>query len=372
MKIFILSDANSPHTIKWVTALADRGMEIILFSITENKTEAYRRFSNIIVESGAIRFDKSWTETRYSKLIYLNLVPLVRKLIKKYKPDILHAHYATSYGLLGALSNFKPFLISVWGSDVLSFPYTSFIHRAILNYTLSKPVKVFATSNFLANKTKDFAHLPIKVIPFGVDVEAFNNSPSENLFNKDDIVVGTVKSLEKIYGIDTLIKAFSLVKKRNKDIPLKLLIIGKGSQEKELKTLAEELLDGRDYFFTGYINPKEIQTYHNMIDVSVYLSLRESFGVSTLEAMASSKPVVVSRVGGLTEIVEEGENGFIVSPNNPEEAAMVIEKLVKDASLRTRLGRNGKEKVRKFYDWNKCIDSQIENYYQIFSSCKTN
>jgi glycosyltransferase involved in cell wall biosynthesis len=371
MKIFLLSESNSPHTIKWVTALADRGMEIILFSITENKTEAYKKFGNIIVESGGIRFNKSWTETRYSKLIYLKLVPLVRKLIKKYKPDILHAHYATSYGLLGALSNFQPFLISVWGSDVLSFPHGSFIHKNILKYILSQPAEIFATSYFLAHKTSEFTRKSIKVIPFGVNSEQFNFISSKKHFNDDDIVVGTVKSLETIYGVDTLIKSFSLVKKRNQDLPLKLFVVGSGSKEKKLKYLAANILDEKDYFFTGYMNPENIQAYHSLIDVSVYLSLQESFGVSTLEAMASSKPVVVSRVGGLAEIVDEGENGFIVSPNNPEEAAIAIERLVKDPSLRIRLGENGKQKVRKFYDWNKCVDSQIENYQQILSNRQT-
>lgn len=368
MKIFLLSESNSPHTIKWVTALAENGIEIILFSITESTTEAYKKFGNIIVKFGNVKFNKSWAETRYSKLIYLKLVSLVKKLIEKYKPDILHAHYATSYGLLGALSDFQPFLISVWGSDVLTFPRTSFIHKNILKYILSKPLKVFATSNFLANQTKDFTDKTIQVIPFGVNLEQFIFNSSNRHFNDDDIIVGTVKSLEKIYGINTLIESFSTVKKRNQDLPLKLLIVGSGSQEKKLKTLAADMLDQKDYFFTGYIDPENIQTYHSMIDVSVYLSLQESFGVSTLEAMASSKPVVVSRVGGLLEIVDEGENGFTISPNNPTEAAIAIEKLVRDPRLRMKFGNNAREKIRNFYDWNKCVESMIKNYNEILGT----
>ena len=368
MKIFLLSEANSPHTIKWVTSLANRDIQIILFSITESTTEFYKKFDNIIVETGNIRFNESWIETRFSKLIYLKLVPLIKKLIEKHKPDILHAHYASSYGLLGALTNFHPLLISVWGSDVLTFPHTSFIHKKILQFILNKSSQVFATSHYLANKSTIFTYKPIIVIPFGVDLTKFNFIASKKLFNSADIVVGTIKSLEKTYGIDTLIKAFSLVKKINQELSLKLLIVGKGSEEKNLKALATELLNKEDYFFTGYIKPEIIREYHSSIDISVYLSNQESFGVSTLEAMASSKPVIVTNIGGLSEIVDHGENGFIVSPDNPEEAAIAIERLVRNPDLRIKLGKNGRDKIKSIYNWNMCVDTMIENYNEVLDN----
>lgn len=372
MKILLLAEANSPHTIKWVTSLAKRNTEILLFSITDCLTQQYNKFDNVTVESGGIRFNQLWTETRYSKMIYLKLLPQVKKLVDAFKPDLLHAHYATSYGFLAGLSNFQPLLVSVWGSDVLSFPNKSFIHKYILKFVFKKAQRIFATSRFLANETGNYTDKLITIISFGVDLDQFEARESKKYFKDDDTVVGTVKSLEKIYGIDTLIKSFGIVKKRNPDLPLKLLIVGSGSEEKRLKTLAADRLEESDYFFAGNISHDDIQAFHSMIDISVYLSLQESFGVSILEAMASSKPVVVSNAGGLLEIVDDGENGCIVSPNNPEEAAFAIEKLVRYPELRTKFGTNGREKIRRTYDWNACVDKMMENYSEVLKNNQNN
>ena len=300
-----------------------------------------------------ISFENNLSEGTLNKL---------KVYIKEIRPDILHAHYASSYGFLGALCNFKPYIISVWGSDVQSFPQNSFIHRRILRFSLNRSSIVLATSNSLADQTKNFTQKKIIVTPFGVDIYKFNSIRSKRPFNENDLVIGTVKSLEKNYGINNLIKAFSIVRNKFKDIPLKLLIVGTGSEEKNLKKLAKEMVVEDDCVFTGYINHNKIQDYHNMIDISVFLSDKEGFGVSILEAMACCKPVVVSNTGGLSEIVNDGQNGYFVSPNNPEEAANAIEKLVGDPELRIKFGVNGREKVKTHYNWDKSVDLMLDVY----------
>ena len=110
----------------------------------------------------------------------------------------------------------------------------------------------------------------------------------ERLFSDRDIVIGTIKSLERKYGIDYLIRAFHLVKKNNLNYPIKLLTVGKGSLEWRLKELVQELELESDIIFTGFINHNEVEKYHNMLDISVAYSTddSESFGVAVLEASA--------------------------------------------------------------------------------------
>lgn len=368
MKILILADPASTHTMKWVSALSERGIQIYLFGLNSFDTNLYS-YPNINFYSlnlnNKIRFGN---ETSFSKLIYLKAINQIKKIIGEIHPNILHAHYATSYGLLGALSNFHPYVISIWGSDVLSFPNHSFFHKEILKFNLDKSSRILATSHYLASKTSNFTNKKIQITPFGVDINKFNSFYTNKHFKDGDIIIGTVKSLEKIYGIDTLIKSFSIVKKRNKNLPLKLLIVGSGSEENKLKSLAKELLEENDYLFSGYISHDIVSTYHNMIDISVFLSNQESFGVSVIEAMACRKPVVVTGVGGLKEIVDDGQNGFIVSPNKSEEAAKAIENLVLDLELRISFGKNGREKVKSYYDWNKCVDLMINIYKDILQN----
>jgi L-malate glycosyltransferase len=353
--------------MKWVHSLTESSFKVALFSFGKNK-EKYLDVTLNKIPVFSLDLPNTLqqkNELSISKLRYLNAVKFIKKIISDFSPDIVHAHYASSYGFLGALSNFQPYVISVWGSDVLSFPYNSFIHRKILKFSLNHSSIVLATSEFLANQTKKFTQKEIHVTPFGVDVHKFNSIKIKRPFNGKDIVVGTIKSLEKTYGIDKLIEAFSIVKKRHQELPLKLFIVGSGSEENNLKELAKKMIDKNDCVFTGYINYDIIQDYHNMIDISVFLSNQESFGVSVLESMACCKPVIVSNTGGLREIVDNDQNGYFVSPNNPEEAANAIEQLIINPGLRIKLGTNGREKVKAFYNWNKSVDLMIKTYQHI-------
>ena len=362
MKILMLADPNSTHTFKWVTALSERGIQIFLFGLNSFDTKPYEH-TNIKIYSldlnKSIRFN---SESSLSKIIYLKAVKQIKSLIKEIRPDILHAHYASSYGFLGALCNFKPYIVSVWGSDIQSFPQNSFIHRRILKFSLNRSSVVLATSNFLADQTKSFTKKNIQITPFGVDIHKFNSIRIRGPFNENDVVIGTVKSLEKNYGIDNLIKAFSIIRNKFKGLPLKLLIVGSGTEEKNLKKLAKETVGEADCVFAGFINYDIIQNYHNILDIPVFLSINESFGVSVLESMACCKPVIVSNTGGFREIVDDGKNGYFVSSDNFEETAIAIEKLIYDPELRRSFGENGREKIKAFYEWNKSADLMINVY----------
>jgi len=365
MKILLLSDPNSSHTIKWITSLASRGIDIILVGLENLKVNSYNSYSNVKIKTLGIKITRE--EGSLKKILYLQALPLIRKLIRKFKPDIVHSHYASSYGLLGALTGFHPFIVSVWGSDVYSFPEKSFFHKRIIRFVLDKADIICSTSNTMAKRTGIFTNKNIEVIPFGVDTKIFKPMRVESLFDQNDIVIGTVKTLEEKYGIEYFIKAFKLVSDKYKNLPLKLLIVGGGSLEKELKELAKSLGTLDKTIFTGRVPFEEVPKYHNMLSVSVSVSESESFGVAVVEAMACGKPVVVSNMGGLPEVVEDGKVGFVVPPRNPEETAKAIEKLVLDKELRIKMGLAGRERVKKLYEWDKCVEKMINIYKEVLN-----
>ncbi|MGZ3920776.1 MAG: glycosyltransferase, partial [Bacteroidia bacterium] len=144
MKILLLSDTNSEHTEKWALGLADKGFKIGLFSFNKAGYPWYNHPNiTLICESEeSISADKNST-----KFGYLKNVRTLKKVISKFKPDILHAHYATSYGLIGALSGFHPYVISSWGTDVMKFPQKNFVAKSILKYNFRKADLLCATSN---------------------------------------------------------------------------------------------------------------------------------------------------------------------------------------------------------------------------------
>lgn len=364
MKLLLLSDPNSVHTIKWAKSLAQNNIDIIIFGLGDFTVKDYDGISNIKVKTlnGTVSRD----EGAFSKLKYLKAVPVVNQIIKEFKPDIVHAHYATSYSLLGAMSGFYPFIVSVWGSDVFSFPLKSPIHRLMLKYNLKKADKILSTSHVMAKETKLYTNKDIEVTPFGIDMEQFKpTSTKEEFFNKEDIVIGTVKTLEDKYGIEYLIRAFKIVSDKYSNLPLKLLIVGGGSLEKNLKNLVKELNIEDKAIFTGRVPFADVPKYHNMLSVSVSVSNSESFGVAIIEASSCSKPVVVSNVGGLPEVVEDGVSGFVVPPRDPQKTAEAIEKLVLDKSLREEIGRNGRERVKRLYNWDDNVKQMIRIYEEL-------
>ncbi len=365
MKIILLANANSSHTQKWASSLSREGLEVIVFTLS---AVPGKLFSGLDIRVESVGIDNAVTnrESRgLSKIRYLLSLPRLRRLIAEIKPDVLHAHYASSYGVLGALSGFHPFLVSLWGSDIFAFPRKSFAHKAVLEFSLRKADGILSTSHVMAREASQYTNKSVEMTPFGVDIDAFRPQRVISLFKEADIVIGTVKALETVYGIDYLIRAFALLVNGHPHLPLKLLIVGGGSQESYLRSLAEQHRVDHLAVFTNHVNHEEVPRYLNMLSIFVALSNSESFGVAVVEASACEKPVVVSNVGGLPEVVEDGVTGFIVPPRNPEKAAEALEKLVVDAELRATMGCAGRARVKNFYNWRDNVAQMMRIYRQV-------
>jgi glycosyltransferase involved in cell wall biosynthesis len=152
-------------------------------------------------------------------------------------------------------------------------------------------------------------------------------------------------------------------------LPLKLLIVGGGSLDKKLKQLVKDLDLDAFTIFTGKIPFNDIPKYHNMLSISVSVSIvdSESFGVAIIEASSCAKPVVVANVGGLPEVTEDMVTGFVVPPKNSEKTADAIEKLILDKDLRKAIGNNGRDRVKKLYNWNDNVNQMINIYKEILN-----
>ena len=360
MRILLLTDSNSSHSRKWALGLAARGISIGIFSIS-SPCEDWYSASGIEVFV-PLKFKQGiFSGGVFQKLNYLRLLNHLQKVIRVFKPDLIHAHYASSYGLLGALSHFHPLVTSVWGSDVYDFPKLSVFHKAILQFNLRRSDRVLSTSRVMALEARQYTDKEILVTPFGIDTSQFRPEMTSDRM-KEEIVIGTVKSLEENYGVAYLIEAFSIVFHKHPEIKLKLLIVGGGSLQKKLSLLTSSLGIDPVTEFTGSVPFGKIVEYHNRLDIYVAVSIDESFGVAILEASACGKPVVVSNVGGLPEVVRDGVTGIVVPVRDAAKTADAIEKLVLDPALRHSMGDRGRSHVKENYEWSDCVQQMIEIY----------
>lgn len=366
MKVLILGDPSAAHTKKWLNALAENGIDIYFFGLLPFVPEEYPAIprEHFFIENMGENIN-SKSDGSLSKLKYLKTLPAIKKIISDIRPDILHSYYASSYGLLGTLTGFKPFLVSVWGSDIYSFPQKSFLHKMVIEYVLRKSDLILSTSNVMAGEIQRYTNNDIRVIPFGIDINKFYKERKRQIFSTDDIVIGTIKKLEKNYAVDILIKAFKLLVDKYKDKPLKLLIVGGGVEQENLKKLTEELGIQNRVQFTGWVPYNKIQEYHNELDIAACLSINESFGVSILESFACGVPVVASDAVGFKEIVVDRKDGLIVGINNIKETVEALSTFIESKEIREQFGNAAREHVIKNYNLIENVTQTINLYNNI-------
>lgn len=360
IKIAYLASAYSIHTVRWVNEMARRGYEIHLISMhhpnVHNSVDKAVKMHLLPFPPPLGYFLNKWH---------------LKRLLKRIKPDLLHTHYASGYGMLSRLSDFHPTLLSVWGSDVFDFPYQSRWKDKILRQNLADADYIASTSYIMKQQTEKFISPkhPIVVTPFGIDCEKFR--PIRWLNNQNEFTIGTVKTLEEVYSVDYLIKAFSIAKHTYSGLKrLKLLIVGDGSLKNQLIKLVAELGIDRDVMFLGSVPHADVPKILNCLSVYVAISLRESFGVAVLEASACGIPVIVSDVGGLNEVVKDCVTGFIVPARNPQATADAILKLIEDGEIREQMGKNGRNFVLKNYEWNENATRMEKLYERIIKEWK--
>ncbi len=364
MKILILSDANSVHTFKWVESLSKHNISLILFSLFTPNNDYKKKYRqlNVEIHSPNLRSRISnLKQPNLTKLYYLNGLKHLKKIIRNYKPDLIHAHYASSYGVLAFLSFFRPFIISVWGSDIYLFPKINFINKWILKKVIQSADKVCSTSNAMKKIIiEEYDRSDIHIIPFGVNINLF--SPSLN--STKDFIVGTIKSIEDYNGIDCLLDSAAIIINKYKHYDIKFLIVGKGSLLDLMKGKARQLDIEKNVEFAGKISFDNIVKYHQKLSVFVAVSTRESFGVSILESLACGIPAITSNIGGLPEVNKNQHTGIIIDPNDPEKLADSIIKLYLNENYRNKLSKNARDWVVKNFNWEENVNQMINIYKQ--------
>ena len=360
MKILILSDANSIHTYRWVKSLKDNGVDIEIFSFFKDDNQfspSYKSLGINVTISNVNRFILYKYRRNITKIFYLFALRKLKKTIKRFNPELIHAHYLTSYGILAKLSGFNPYCISIWGDDVF-LPTNNFILKNLLLSSLKNAQQLFSTSDVIHRFVNNKFGLSTKIIPFGVDTNFFKPI---NPKTTKPIIIGIIKSIEPHNGIEFLIDAFNiLIKKKVNNIELN--IDGTGSVENRLRKMVKGYkLENKVNFF-GHVSHNRILTHYQKLSIFVCPSLRESFGVSVIEASASGLPVIANNIGGLKEVVQHKKTGYLLDTTDHEKLAKYLEKLIVDDDLRFNLGQNGRDFVKQNFNWDTNVKKMLNAY----------
>jgi glycosyltransferase involved in cell wall biosynthesis len=378
--ICLFGDERSIHTRRWVGALRDCGHRVDIITLNKdpgndiggiylNANSKLNRIIEIppikailrkvapqIYHSHQIGYQEG------SKLDYFAKIKPLKALIRNLNPDIFHAHQASSYGFLASFVEHPRKVLSVWGDDVIEFPKRNFLYKAFIKRSISSAYHITATSHFLKEIVIGYSRpaKDITVVPFGVDLNRLY--PVTRASNKV-VRIGIVKWLTYKYGIDILIKAFDKVIKSG--YQAELIIAGRGPSEDDFKRLAAEFKLQDKVVFHGYVEPSKLQDFLAAIDIFTMPSITdgESFGVAALEASATCLPVVATRVGGVPEVVKDGETGILVERGSVSQLAEALIKLIESPELRLKMGLAGRTYVEQNYRWQDNVAS-MEKLYQ--------
>jgi glycosyltransferase involved in cell wall biosynthesis len=337
VKVVFLADAPYPHTWRWVEHFRDAGVQCEVIS--------FRPWDIPGVAVHHIGGGEALGKARY-----LINARRVKSLVHNLQPDLVHALHLTSYGFLGALSGFHPFVLSVWGTDVLEAPKLTPFHRWLTRYALAHADTITATGLHLATETTRYtpAATPVTVVPYGVDLDRF--TPRATAGASDHVVIGAVSRLSAEKGVRYLVDAFAQLRERYGG-GVSLRIAGDGPERQRLEAQIAHLNLESSVDVRGWLDHEDIPGFLRELDVFVLPSTWEGFGVAAAEASAVGLPVVATNVYGIPDVVREGETGLLAPPKDPGALARAIGRLVEDARLRSRLGAAGREYVARHYDW---------------------
>ena len=292
----------------------DLKVDLVTSSTDKYKKEEFSKNIDIyyldIGKKGNIHYQSNFDLLKYS----YKANKFIKKLKKENKYDLLHAFFGIPCGYI-AMKSKLPYIVSLRGSDVpfysKRFYYLDKLFFKRLSVKIWKRAKsVIANSEGLKKLAlSSSANQEIGLIYNGVDIDEF--SPSENV--NDVFTIISTSRLIKRKGINYLLDAFISFNK--KFVKTKLVLIGSGDLEKELKSKADGAGISSSVEFVGAISHDKLANYYKQADVFVLPSLNEGMSNSLLEAMSSGLAVIATDTGGTAELVNE-ENGIIINKAN--------------------------------------------------------
>jgi len=349
LRLCYLANAASIHTRRWAAHFAALGAEVHVIS-----------FDDAVIPGVLVH--RLPSHTGIKAVDYPLAVLTARALLRKIAPDVLHAHYVTSYGLIGALSRFSPFVVTAWGSDVLLAPGRSPLHRRLVASVLRSADLVTSMAHHMTRTIVAMGVEEAKIItvPFGVDTAVFHPGLRGR---QAEVNVICTRNFEAVYNVGQLIEALPRVAAALPEV--RCALVGDGPLREVLAARARALgQDGR-LVWTGRLAQPEVAHWLARAEVFVTPARSDGNNVSLNEAMACGCFPVASDIPANREWLTDGENGFLVPPDRSDLLADRILLALRSEELRARAAERNWAIVRERADWRKNMARVAQQYIEL-------
>lgn len=293
------------------------------------------------------------------------------RIVRREQYDLIHVHWPFPHALMAyptKLLLHKKLILNFHGAELLlvrKFPWVA----PLLRFAIRRADGIIANSSFTAEKVKSLSSCHVQVIPYGSTLRngakratPFTSLPWRILF------VG--RHIER-KGITYLIESLAHLKEREK---WQLRIVGEGDLTQQLQQQANSSPYANQILFTGKLTTQELEAEYSAASLFVLPAIvdskgdTEGLGVVLIEAVETGLPLVASRVGGIVDVVLDGESGLLVDEKNPAQLAAAFERLSEDPDLRVVLTQQAEKRCAQFFNWERVVQELIALYRQTLNS----
>ena len=344
----LLGDATSPHIRRWAEEMSARSYQVSLITARPAHLDG--------VEQKVLAPVCRSTD-------WLLRVGQARRYVQALAPDIVHAHYITSYGYLAARCGRHPLVMTAWGSDLLVTPQKSALMRCITGWSLRRADLITGDSQGLIDAAKAYGTTcAVKEIHWGVDLARFAPAPWSA---KTGLQIVSLRSWEPNYNIDTIVEAVAALLARYPTAGVQLHLLGDGSMEAALRALVGTMGLERHVVFHGRLDDAGMARVLAQCKISVSVPTSDATSVSVLESMACGLAVVASDLDANQAWLDAD---MLVPPSDAVALARCLESLAADDARMQRYGRKNVQRIARDGDRAAQMDTMDRLYRERINS----
>ncbi|MCD6288880.1 MAG: glycosyltransferase family 4 protein [Anaerolineae bacterium] len=373
-------DYHSPWLRQFIRRLAERGISVTVLAPAFRGLGTHRvdgvlvhrfryapaRWETLTQESGAPN------KLRANPLYWLLVPPYMLgglvstiRLARARRFDVLHVHWPVPQALFAqAARRVRPArcVLTFYGADVSLARRLPFMGALVRRWVRDADA-VTAISTYTARSVRGLTGVQPQVVPFGVELPRREGIPAPLQGTHRVLAVGRLIERK---GYPVLIRAIGHLRREVPDV--RLVIVGEGQERRNLEALVRELKLEEWVRLAGRVSDEELDALYRWADVFVLPSLvdrsgdTEGLGVVLLEALSYGRPVIASAVGGITDIIQDGETGLLVPPGDPEALAQALARIFHDPKAARSLAERGWAVNRRRFDWERIADTYAALY----------
>lgn len=339
-RILYVSDAQSIHTRRWAEHYRDAGVDVHIASFRDHALPGitvHRLPTGGLGRGG-----------------YFFAVPVLRRLARRLKPDVVHAQYVTSYGFLTALAGLHPMVLTAWGTDVLISPRESRLMRTLAAYAVRQADALTTVAEHMnpALVALGAQASTVQAMPFGVDIQRFV-PPAQPRHEGLRLRLICTRNFGPIYDVATLVNALGQLAQQGLRFDVDL--VGAGPLQESIEAQVESLGLRDDVCFHGHVDHATLAGLLARAHIFVTPALSDGNNVSLNEAMACSSFPIATNIPANAQWIEDGRNGLMYPPGDAQALAQALARVAVDSAWREHAGHLNREIVEQRADWRLCV-----------------